>query len=111
MPLDDNKLRKILSRNIKFARISHNLTQEKLAEMSNISVNFLKDIESCRSGVSLLTLVNLCNALNITPNELLKDLFKANYNDSKNLFQQINLLNNYQKEAIYTLIQYFKNND
>lgn len=111
MPLDDSELRKILSKNIKSARLSCNITQEKLAEMCNISVNFLKDIESCRSGVSLLTLINLCNSLNTTPNELLKDFFKANYNDSKNLLQQINFLNSYQREAIYTLIQYFKNTD
>lgn len=111
MQLNDEKLREILSQNIKSARLSSNLTQESLAEMSEISLNFLKDLEGARSGTSLLTLINLCHSLNTTPNELLKDFFKDSYDKSENLTQQINLLNDYQKDAVYTLIQYFKNNE
>lgn len=111
MQLNDNKIRGILSQNIKSARISSNLTQENLAEMSDISLNFLKDVEGARSGVSLLTLINICNSLNTTPNELLKDFFKDSFNESENIAQQITFLNDYQKNAIYTLIQYFKNNE
>lgn len=111
MQLSDDELRDVLSQNIKSARLSSNLTQENLAELSEISLNFLKDVEGCRSGVSLPTLISICRALNITPNELLKDFFKDSYDKSENIVQQINLLNNYQKDAICTLIQYFKNND
>lgn len=111
MQVNDEKLREILSQNIKSARLSSNFTQEALAEMSDISLNFLKDVEGSRSGISLLTLINLCYSLNITPNELLKDFFKDAYDTSENLTQQINLLNDYQKNAISTLIQYFNSND
>ena len=111
MQINDNDLKEIISKNIKSIRQSANLTQESLAEKSDISLNFLKDIEWNRSGISLTTLINICYSLNVTPNELLKDFFKDSFNDSENLVQQINLLNNYQKEAIYSLIQYFKNND
>lgn len=111
MQIDDEKIKKVLSQNVKTARLSSNLTQEQLAEMSKISLNFVKDVEGCRSGMSLLTLINICNSLNTTPNELLKDFFKDSYDKSENLVQQINLLNDYQKEAVYTLIQYFKNNE
>lgn len=111
MQLNDDKLREILSQNIKTARLSSNMTQENLAELSEISLNFFKDVEGGRSGISLLTLINICHALNITPNELLKDFFKESYDKSENMTQQINLLNAYQKDAICTLIQYFKNNE
>lgn len=111
MQVTDEKLKEVLSQNIKSARLSSNFTQEILAEKSDISLNFLKDIEGARSGTSLLTLINLCHSLNITPNELLKDFFKDDYDTSENLTQQINLLNNYQKNAISTLIQYFNDND
>lgn len=111
MQLDNEKLRKTLSEGIKSARLASNLTQEQLAELSNISIEFLKDIEGSRSGTSLVTLIKICNSLNITPNELLKDFFKDSYNRSENLTQQINLLNNYQRNAIFTLIQYFKNTE
>ena len=111
MQVNDDNLREVLSQNIKSARLSSNLTQENLAEKSEISLNFLKDIEGSRSGISLVTLINLCNSLNTTPNELLKDFFKDAYNKSEDLAQQISFLNNYQKNAIYSLIEFFKNND
>ena len=111
MQVNDENLRNILSQNIKSARLSSNLTQDNLAEMSEISLNFLKDIEGARSGTSLLTLINICHALNITPNELLKDFFKDSFDKSENMVQQINLLTDYQKDAICTLIDYFKNNE
>ena len=111
MQLDDEKIREVLSQNIKSARLSSGYTQESLAEMSDISLNFLKDVEGARSGTSLLTLINLCNSLNITPNELLKDFFKDSYDKTEYLTQQISLLNDYQKDTIYALIKHFKNTD
>ena len=110
MQLNDDIIRDILSKNIKNARASSNLTQENLAENSHISLNFLKDIEGARSGTSLVTLIKICHSLNVTPNDLLKDFFQDSYNRSENMVQKINLLNEYQKKAVYTLIQYFKNN-
>ncbi len=111
MQLNDDKLREILSQNIRSARLSCGLTQELLAEMSDISLTFLKDLEGGRSATSLLTLINLCNSLNITPNELLKDFFKPSHDKAIGLTQQINLLNDYQKNAVHALIQFFINND
>ena len=111
MQVNDDNVKEILSKNIKNARLSSNLTQESLAEKTQISLNFLKDIEGCRSGVSLATFINLCNSLNCTPNELLKDFFKDAYNKSENLSAEISFLNDYQKNAIYSLIEFFKNND
>lgn len=111
MLVTDDSIREILSQNIKSARLSSNLTQEKLAEKTDISLNFLKDIEGGRSGTSLVTLINICQALNVTPNDLLKNFFVDSYNKSENISQQLNLLNDYQKEAVYTLVEFFKNND
>lgn len=111
MQVNDETIRQILSKNIKSARLSSNLTQENLAEMSEISTNFLKDIEGSRSGTSLPTLINICYSLNTTPNQLLKDFFKSNSDKSENLVQQINLLNDYQKDAVIALIEYFINNE
>lgn len=111
MLIDRNELKQILSKNIKSARLSSNLTQECLAEMADISVTFLKDIESGKSAMSLVKFVNICYALSITPNELLKDFFKESFNNSKYAVQQIEFLNEYQKNAVYTLIQYFNDNE
>lgn len=111
LPINDDNVREILSQNIKNARLSSNLTQENLAEKTEISLNFLKDVEGARSGVSLVTLINLCNSLNVTPNELLKDFFADKYNKTEDLSRQIGFLNDYQKDAVSSLVQFFKNND
>ena len=107
--MTDTELRNILSKNIKNARIKAGYTQEQLAELSNISLSFLKDIEACKSGVSLLTLLNICNALKITTDELLKDCFHFSFIDGNNLAQQINMLSDYDKNAIYSLVTYYNN--
>lgn len=111
MQISDEDVRLVLSQNIKSARSSIGYTQEKLAEKSEISSNFLKDIENQRSGISLTTLINLCKSLKTTPNQVLKDFFKDSTEQSDNILQQINLLDDYEKRAVLTLIDYFiKNN-
>lgn len=111
MQLNDDKIRNVLSKNIKLTRLSSELTQEALAEDSNISLSFLKDIERAKSGTSLLNLINICKALNTTPNQLLKDFFVTSLDKSENIEQQINLLTDYQKEAVLTLIHYFNTHE
>ena len=59
----DVDLRKILALNIKIHRNLLGMSQEKLAEKAEISVNMVKDIEGCRTWVSDKTLVKLASAL------------------------------------------------
>ena len=56
-------LRKILSKNIRIQREIQGISQEKLAEITGISINMIKDIEGCRTWVSDKTLIKLANAL------------------------------------------------
>lgn len=105
--LVDDIVKNILGKNIRLTRISQGLTQEILAENSNISVSFLKDIESGKTGIRIPTLLNISNSLNVTPNELLKDYFLESFNNNMDLVQQINLLNEYEKNSVIALINYF----
>ena len=50
------------------------LTQEQLAEKAEISVSFLGHIERGTRIASLETLLQLCAALTVTPNDLLGDM-------------------------------------
>lgn len=52
-------------------RKQRKLTQEQLAEKANISSNYLSHIETSRSIPSLETLVDLCEALGTTPDQIL----------------------------------------
>ena len=56
-------LQKRLSANLKKARKTLSLSQEKLAEEAQISVQMMNDIEGCRRWPSEKTLSKLANAL------------------------------------------------
>lgn len=48
-------------------------TQEDLAEIADVSPDTISSIERGKNVASCLTLVKICNALNTTPNHILKD--------------------------------------
>lgn len=52
-------------------RLALGLTQETLSERINKSFRTMTDIERGIVGMSMETLFNLCNALKVTPNDLL----------------------------------------
>jgi transcriptional regulator with XRE-family HTH domain len=69
--MESEVLRKILSGNIKKERKKLGLTQEKLAEITNLSSQTINDIEGCRMWVSDKTMSRLAWALHIDAYQLL----------------------------------------
>lgn len=65
----------IFSRNIKVYRKQNHLTQEMLAEKEDLSISYIKQIESGNEfkNVSLTAMLKLSKALGIT----IRDLFKS----------------------------------
>lgn len=64
---------KAIGKRIKIARIKANLTQERLAEMVEISPTHMSNIETGTTRVSLTAIVSLANALSVTVDDLLCD--------------------------------------
>ncbi len=56
---------------IRTMREYQNLSREKLAEMSNISTQFLADIENGKKGMSAITLKKICTALHTTSDSII----------------------------------------
>ena len=74
--MDDMNLYQLVARNIKKYRKLKGYTQVKLAMESNISVDYLKKIETksgCTKQFSLDTVQKIANALNISPKELFEE--------------------------------------
>ncbi len=69
--MEQVELRKVLAANIKLKRKLYGLTQEKLAEVTELSPQTINDIEGCRSWVSDKSLIKIAEALHTTPAELL----------------------------------------
>ena len=69
----NNDRTKILGFNIKVERMRRNFTQFKLAEMSNVSVDSIKKIETGKQTPSALILYDIAKALNVNIDVLYKD--------------------------------------
>lgn len=62
---------RIIGLNVSIQRHVQNLTQEELAEKSGVSKQFICNIECGRAIPSLNTVLSLCDALAVSPNDLL----------------------------------------
>jgi len=72
--MTESELRAILGANVKRVRNLKGFSQAKLAEMLDISPNFISDIETGKRWLSSDTLVNLAVYLDMEAYELLKPL-------------------------------------
>lgn len=69
MPIDYT----LLGKRIASFRSKTNISQEKLGELVHVNNTHISNIETGRSRPSADILVDIANALNVTPNDLLKD--------------------------------------
>ena len=70
--MDEVVFYKKLGEKIKFLREQAGLTQEKLAEKSGISLDYLGKIEVCINKPGLKTILKLANALKVEPFKIFK---------------------------------------
>ena len=66
----------ILVKNIKYFRLKSNMTQEQLAEKSDLSVSYIKQIESGKEfkNITFNTFSKIAKALNIDVKELFNEI-------------------------------------
>ncbi|MCH5250669.1 MAG: helix-turn-helix transcriptional regulator [Lachnospiraceae bacterium] len=67
--MTDSKV--IIGKRIRELRITHKLTQAQFAELIDISVNFLSEIENGKKGMSQDTIYKLCSKLSISADYIL----------------------------------------
>lgn len=94
---------------IKAERKSKNLSQEKLAEIINVSPHYIYEIERGLKAMSLETLVNLSAALNISTDYV---LFGDKQNSSPSLAELLSDLDDSRRlkaeNAFIALLPYIK---
>ncbi len=69
--MDDKYIYKSIGKKIKLLRENQNLTQEKLAEKANVSLDYIGKIEVNINNPGLKSLIKISNALGVH----IKDLF------------------------------------
>ena len=101
------QVRKRLSANIKSGRERLGYTQEKFAEIADLSTQTISDIEGCRTWVSDKTLFKLAETLKVDISQLLA--LPVDKEKKSDLFnkQQVKLLKQLIKEDIDKRLEQF----
>ena len=63
--MDNIKIYKNIAKNIKYYRDKSGLTQEKLAEKTGLSLDYIGKIEVCINKPGLKSIIKISNALNV----------------------------------------------
>ena len=66
-------IRTILGENVKHYRLLNKFTQEKLAELCNLSTRYISDIENANGNISIDTLEKIANIFEIEYYVLIKE--------------------------------------
>jgi len=64
----------VLGRAVRKRRLDLGLSQEKLAERADLHWTYIGGIERGERNVSLVNIVKIANALQVTPSDLLKEV-------------------------------------
>ena len=66
--MDDKDILYLVSDNIRLARLRKRISQEKLAEMIDISTKYLNMIENRKANPTIVIVIRICMALDIDLN-------------------------------------------
>lgn len=99
--MNTNNLRLDIGNRIREARLSAGYTQEAFAELIDISVNFVSEIENGKKGMSQETLYKLCKNL-----QLSADFILFGSDPEPIPHDLVNLVNALPEKKLNSLIKY-----
>ena len=107
--LRNDDILKVIGNKIQTARSKKGYTQEYVAEKIDKSIDIYRSIENGRSVGSVATLLNICNVLEITMDDIFYDLLnKKDVILDKNLYNNFQELNMDNKELINIIVNYMQ---
>ncbi len=71
--MKNSNIRKALGDNVRYYRFKIGYTQEKLAELTDLSPRYISDIENYNGNISIDTLENIAKCLRVESYFLLKE--------------------------------------
>ena len=99
----------ILGSRIQKIRLSRGMTQELLAFKIDKSTHYISAIERGIKSPRIVTLINIMDALDITPNELFCD-FMNTENSMNNILRYISAMEDRDKDFIIDIIERYYSN-
>lgn len=104
--MEENNILAIIGNNIKNARNLKKMTQECLADKMNVSDKFISMIERGQSGLSLNSIVDICQILDIEPNTLFNGLYNYSNENDKYIINTLSSLSDDDKIFLVNTINY-----
>ena len=98
-----------LGKNVKQIRLLKGLSQENLASELQKSINFVSLLENGKTGLSVQTIIDICNALEIDANTLFSGIINSQEKEDSFIINSFNLFNEKDKEIITNLTNYITN--
>ena len=96
---ETNVVNNTLGQNIRNIRKNLNLTQEEFAEKLNLNPQFVSQIETGKAGISVDTLINICNIANCSSGAIFNGVIK-----SPSIIENYELLTSRDKSIIDQMI-------
>ena len=105
------EMAKYIGENIRKYRTDLKLTREQLAEKSHITASHLYQLEIGNSVPSIITIIDICNALDITIAQLTDNLLYTSVNKFTEIIAaDFDKLSENNKKIIIQMIKYMENN-
>ena len=105
------EMTKYIGENIRKYRTNLKLTREQLAEKSRITASHLYQLEIGNSVPSIITIIDICNALDITIAQLTDNLLYSNVNKFTEIISRdFDKLSKNNKKIIIQMIKFMENN-
>lgn len=80
-----------IGKNLKTLRMNYGITQAELAESIDVTTDHVDHVENGYNGLSLLRLLKICDALKVTPNDIMAGEYKAETKDIDNTLSLDNM--------------------
>lgn len=99
-----------IAQKLKETRTAEGLTQEYIAKMADVNTSHISNIENNRVKVSLPTLVQMCNALNVTVDYILADEFISPKTAlEQEILHELQLCNSETQKQILKIVKALQN--
>lgn len=106
--MDKSSMNQHIGKVLQEYRLKNNLTQNQVAELTDLEPRHISQIERGFSKGSIDTLIKLCNAYHITPDIVLYDLLADETKNSVSIYEEdFKRLTIKDKDTILHVIDYF----
>lgn len=99
--IENNEYNVILGQNVRKIRKSMKVTQEEFSEILNLNPQFISQVETGKAGLSVETIIKICNASKCSSADIFNNLIK-----SPSISDKYELLNERDKLIIEQMINY-----